>query len=181
MEQMIDQAFPHAHYLLGEVSRSGGEYNMAVSEFSKAMELSDVGTKFNSDSGDSYWARSAASVFLSLMLHKVDVNGAASPMCSVPVWVEDAHQLRLVAERAVTAEPNNPLVVQMRSEACIRLGDLRQALRDARHVAELRRLPDHYFPQAKLESERVVKHLEGKLRHQIASEVQIARYSEAIS
>eukprot|EP00966_Prymnesium_polylepis_P122110 2822642-Prymnesium_polylepis.1 len=177
MEQAMDQAFPHAHHLLGEVFRSCGEYNMAVSEFSKAMDLSDLGTKFNTDCGDSYWARAAGSVVLSLMLHKVDGIGAASLTCSISAWVEDSYMLRLVAERAVTAEPNDPLVVQMRSEACSRLGDLRQAIRDAKHVAELRGMPKYYGPQAKAEGERVVKILEDKLRQQIVSQVQIARSS----
>ncbi len=66
--------------------------------------------------------------------------------------------------------PDDKRALRLRANACEALGDLRQALRDWRRIAEL---CDSVEPKASAES--VVGRLETKLREQVAAQVAAAR------
>ncbi len=80
-----------------------------------------------------------------------------------------------MGERAVAARPDYPTALKMRANACVAVGDLRQAIRDCRRLAELYATPDQFSAEGKAAAEAHAKNCEAALREQIEAQVAALR------
>jgi tetratricopeptide (TPR) repeat protein len=158
---------PLGHQALGMAFR-GSDWNQAIGSFRTAMELSDVGTEHHTKYGDAIWAQCASHVFIHLKALSMSNN---PHLMKIPSWVTDDVEARRIADRAIAARPDSPYTLRMRALACEAAGDLRQAIRDYKRIAELHMLPGNVDPEAKAVAEQSVRELEAKLKQQIAAKV----------
>lgn len=137
-------AYPVAYVGLGLAHMESRDYDKAVPQFMKAMELSDTGTDWAPITiADVCWAQAASNLFVTLGQQGVGKRAAKMHAPKLD-WYSDIQQIKRMAERAVAALPDgsNEAALQMRSFAYSSpsdpsADDLRKALRDLRRVVEL--------------------------------------------